>query len=133
MVYCPVMSLFCKATDYISTKRAHFFLYPLLCVFVEIQIQHKEEDRTMWSVTLRLLWFLPFFFHVFHRFNTQKEHCFVRQLITFLPKEHTIYVLLLLFYIMKNNRKRQEQDAHDVVSYVTSFVVLALIFVILYA
>jgi len=52
-------------------------------------------------------------------------HCFVRQLITFLPKEHTIYATIRGFCVWYEH-ENYEWEPHDVVSYVTSFVVFNL-------
>jgi len=56
-IYYIEITLFCKATDYISTKRAHYLTVLFVCVFVTYENVQTNRTRTMWSVTLRLLWF----------------------------------------------------------------------------
>jgi len=75
----------------------------------------------MWSVTLRLLWFLTIFYGfpvVFTTFFSLMPS--VTSL--FHPKEHTSITNLVLLFVDKINNKTR-LVTHDVVSYVTSFVV----------
>ena len=60
--------LFCKATDYISTKRAHYHTVPFVFCVVDYETKYERYSRTMWSVTLRLLWFFSTFFMFFTYF-----------------------------------------------------------------
>jgi len=85
----------------------------------------------MWSVTLRLLWFFGYFFTVLQDFTIVFFHHFVKLLGTFLPKDASISPYHFVGFLVY--RKSNEMvGIRDVVSYVTSFVVLSIIFEILH-
>ena len=79
----------------------------LLYLLVSTNKQGRKEDLTMWSVTLRLLWFLAIF-RSFTEFQQLFFPHFVRQLSSFLPKEHTFlsrHLCVVVYYTVNNHAK----------------------------
>jgi len=63
-----LFSLMPSVTSLVSSKRAHYHAINLVWFIVENSKPNEVNSRTMWSVTLRLLWFLTLFFLILHRF-----------------------------------------------------------------
>jgi len=62
-----ILTLFCKATDLGSIQKSTHYTVHSRCFMIVKQHKARMNRRTMWSVTLRLLWFLALFlwFYVF--------------------------------------------------------------------
>jgi len=74
----------------------------------------------------------PFpFFRFIHRFVRRVMLLFCKATIYISTKRALSQICPILFFYVENGKKYNRTDPHDMVSYVTSFVVFALIFTIL--